>query len=246
MSSDWSRVKAVIPAAGKATRLGGACKPLFPLGDGVVLDRSIGFAAAVTTAITVAIPSGRTTDFAHATRPIDGIRWLACEPGLGQGRTIQILLEYVKPLADPVLVIFGDDVTPADEATRVINPVCAHGVWATQAVVWECDPAALADASAVTVLGRWIVAVEEKPVDPAPGWRGCAIYGLSAAAANDILSYGCGVEDVMAAPFNRWVGAGRLVEAVDVRWNVNVNRAADVERAGRLVAGEPAAESTAP
>lgn len=245
MNDHWSRLKAVIPAAGNATRLGGALKPLLPLGDGVVLDRSIAFAAAVTTAITVAVPTGRTADFARATRQIDGTRWLACEPGLGQGRTIQLLLECVKPLADPVLVIFGDDVTPAAEATRVIDPVWAHGVWATQAVVWESDLPTLADACAVTVLDRRIVAVKEKPVDPTPGWRGCAIYGLSASAAHDILSYGCGEEDVMAAPFNRWVAAGRSVEAVDVRWNVNVNRAADVKRAARLVAGDPAAESTA-
>jgi NDP-sugar pyrophosphorylase family protein len=237
MSRNDVPVRAVIPAAGRATRLGGVFKPLQPLGNGVILDYAIASALSAARDVTIAVPCGSRALFTQAIRRYGCVEWFECEAGMGQGATVRALLQSISPIIGPVLVVFGDDVTPVGQARRVLGPVLAGCARATQAVVWEDDPAMLREACEVTLCGRRITMVEEKPRTKSTGWRGCAVYGLSREAARDLLTIPWCSDGVMAVPYNQWISAGYPVEAVQLPWNVNVNRPGDLGRA-RVAVGE--------
>ena len=120
------------------------------------------------------------------------------------------------------MVVFGDDVSPLREAVRVVGPLSLGGAWAAQCVVWEEDASLLRDACRVELAGTRMESVSEKPEQPVAGWRGCAVYGLSTEATQELMSGPCDREDVLASHYNRWIDEGRSVHGATLTWNVNV------------------------
>jgi NDP-sugar pyrophosphorylase family protein len=232
-----SGVTVVVPAAGAGTRFGsyasGMRKPLLPLGDGTVLSRILRQAREVTDDVRVAVPEREGRLFATATGVTD-VRCVECRVAMGFASTVRVLLSDLPP-GRTALVVLGDDVTLGPSYSCVLDPVLAGGAWASQAVVWERDIDSLRQACRVETVRSHMTGIVEKPPDPAPGWRGCGIYGLSPSAVIDLLhdpEHGPGLSEIYA----RWIELGRQIVAVSVSANVNINVPQDLARAQRLVA----------
>jgi NDP-sugar pyrophosphorylase family protein len=235
-----------VPAAGAGTRFApypvAVRKPLLPLGrNTTVLGRILRQARGLTDDVRVAVPAGEGRLFAQATMA-DDVRWVECRLAMGLAPTVRVLLSGV-PRGRTVLVVLGDDVTVGPSYSCVLDPVTVGGAWASQAVVREGDPDALRQACQVSVTGTRMTGIVEKPADPAPGWRGCGVYGLSPYAVLDLLDdrqRHPGLSEIYAD----WIGRGRRVAAVPVSANVNINVPRDLARARELVAGVHGVQST--
>ena len=217
----------VIPAAGCGTRLGSVdvpSKALIDIGGLTVVEHTLDLWIKLSGPKIIGVPRHTTEHFRAAVG--DRLcRILECERGGGLGSTLVELLQLTAP-DRPVVVVLGDDLSVFNRTEEILEPI-RDGATASQGIVWESVPEAVADACAVSLEGSRIVRIIEKPVPHAPAWRGCGVYGLSPRAVTMLRS---GTEG-LSVDFDKWATAGELLIGVPLVANVNINRCEDLAAA---------------
>jgi CTP:molybdopterin cytidylyltransferase MocA len=241
-----SKICVVIPAAGRASRMGGEAgatirKPLLQLSnDHTILDVVLRMARSVSDDVVVGVPHGEVATFAGSSRQ-PSASWIECEVGIGLTRTVQYLLRHVAENCTTVVILADDFSVPSDLSPLVAS--VGQGAWASQGVVYEANPGALSRACRVGLEGDRILSVVEKPQGIEAGWRGCGIYCMSPYATDALRSADPDVTPDLSAAYSQWLVSKRDIRASLLDVNVNINTTEDLAAARALFANLLAANN---